>query len=103
MFEKQTVSGDKSSSISSASGPGWWPPTATCKASRSPARTRSFANAVAKIEGDTVVVSSDHVPSPVAVRYGWADFPVVNLWNKDGLPACPFRTDDFPAITRDKK
>jgi hypothetical protein len=29
----------------------------------------------------------------VAVRYGWADYPVVNLWNKDGLPASPFRTD----------
>jgi sialate O-acetylesterase len=42
---------------------------------------------------DTVTVSSPQVPNPVAVRYGWADFPVVNLWNKEGLPASPFRTD----------
>ena len=40
---------------------------------------------------------------PVAVRYGWADFPVVNLWNKEGLPASPFRTDDFPMIKAPKK
>ena len=35
-------------------------------------------------------------PKPVAVRFGWANYPVVNLWNNDGLPASPFRTDDFP-------
>lgn len=40
---------------------------------------------------------------PVAVRYGWADYPVVNLWNKDGLPAAPFRTDGFPMMTAPKK
>lgn len=50
-----------------------------------------WANAV--IEGATVVVSSPEVARPTAVRYGWANFPVVNLWNKDGLPADPFRTD----------
>ena len=49
-----------------------------------------------------MVVSSDKVPNPVAVRYGWANFPIGNLWNKDGLPASPFRTDEFPAITKDK-
>lgn len=59
-----------------------------------------WANAV--IEGGTVVVSSPKVPKPVAVRYGWADYPVVNLWNKDGLPASPFRTDSFPMITAPK-
>jgi sialate O-acetylesterase len=52
--------------------------------------------AMAEIEGkDKVVVSSPAVPKPVAVRYGWADYPVVNLWNKAGLPAIPFRTDNF--------
>lgn len=50
-----------------------------------------------------VIVSSPQVPNPVAVRYGWSDFPFVNLWNKDGLPASPFRTDDFPMITAPKK
>ncbi len=60
---------------------------------------RKFVNAEAEIEGDTVVVHSDKVARPVAVRFGWANYPVVNLWNKDGLPASPFRTDDFPMIT----
>jgi sialate O-acetylesterase len=57
---------------------------------------RKFVWANAEIVGKTVVVSSPEVPQPIAVRYGWADCPVVNLWNKDGLPATPFRTDDFP-------
>jgi sialate O-acetylesterase len=48
---------------------------------------------------NTIAVSSPEVAQPVAVRFGWADFPVVNLWNKDGLPATPFRTDDFPLTT----
>ncbi len=49
----------------------------------------------ARIDGDTVVVSSDKVAQPVAVRYAWADNPECNLYNKDGLPASPFRTDDW--------
>jgi sialate O-acetylesterase len=64
---------------------------------------QKFVWASAEIVGNTVVVSSPHVTKPVAVRYGWADCPVVNLWNKDGLPASPFRTDDFPMITAPKK
>jgi sialate O-acetylesterase len=46
---------------------------------------------------------SDKVAKPVAVRYGWANNPTVNLYNKAGLPASPFRTDDFPTITMEKK
>jgi sialate O-acetylesterase len=49
----------------------------------------------AKIEGDTVIVSSDRVPQPIAVRYAWSDNPTCNLYNQAGLPASPFRTDDF--------
>lgn len=60
---------------------------------------RRFVNATARIEGAAVVVRSDEVPRPVAVRYGWANYPLGNLWNADGLPATPFRTDDFPAST----
>lgn len=56
----------------------------------------NFVPAEARIEGDTVVVTAQSVPKPVAVRYGWANYPVVNLWNKDGLPASPFRTDAPP-------
>ncbi|HSI86316.1 MAG: sialate O-acetylesterase [Candidatus Methylacidiphilales bacterium] len=56
---------------------------------------KQFQWAEAKIEGDTIVVSSDKVPKPVAVRYGWDDDPEVNLYNKEGLPASPFRTDNW--------
>ena len=55
-----------------------------------------FYFADAKIDGDTVVVSSSQVPEPVAVRYGWADMPKVNLFNAADLPASTFRTDDWP-------
>lgn len=64
---------------------------------------KKFVWAKAEIDGDKVAVSSPDVSDPVAVRYGWADFPVVNLWNKAGLPATPFRTDDFPMTTAAKK
>ena len=66
-------------------------------------RDRRFVNAEAKIDGDTVIVWSAKVPHPVAVRFGWADYPVVNLWNGAGLPASPFKTDDFPWTTRMNK
>jgi sialate O-acetylesterase len=61
-----------------------------------------FHPAKAEIKGDKVVVRSDKVVHPVAVRYGWSNNPTVNLWNKDGLPATPFRTDDFAMVTRPK-
>lgn len=52
--------------------------------------------ATAKIDGDEVVVSSPEVPNPVAVRYAYSMNPTgANLYNKDGLPASPFRTDDW--------
>jgi len=53
----------------------------------------------AVIEGDTVVVTSPDVPQPVAVRYAWANFPVCNLFNAEGFPAVPFRTDRFERET----
>jgi sialate O-acetylesterase len=64
---------------------------------------KQFHRAKATIEGDTVVVTADEVASPKAVRLGWANFPVMNLWNKDGLPAHPFRTDDWPVLKQDAK
>ena len=54
-----------------------------------------FHVANARIDGKTVVVWSDKVPQPVAVRYAWANNPVCNLYNAAGLPASPFRTDDW--------
>ena len=52
--------------------------------------------AQAKIENNTVLVSAPGISAPVAVRYAWADNPTCNLYGKSGLPAAPFRTDDFP-------
>jgi sialate O-acetylesterase len=64
-----------------------------------------FHPAKAIIQGDEVIVSSEQVPNPAAVRYGWANYPkpTINLFNKEGLPASPFRTDDFPLTTAPKK
>jgi sialate O-acetylesterase len=62
---------------------------------------RVFRWADARIEDDAVIVWGDEVPDPVAVRYGWADNPDCNLINAAGLPASPFRSDDWPGVTRD--
>jgi sialate O-acetylesterase len=60
---------------------------------------RVFRAAFATIEGDVVLVRSPQVPRPVAVRYGWENAPAASLRNRAGLPAAPFRTDDWPGIT----
>ena len=58
---------------------------------------RKFVWADATIDGETLVVSNPDVASPEAVRYGWADNPIsCGLFNSAGLPASPFRTDDWP-------
>lgn len=60
-------------------------------------KDRIFHWAEAAIEGETVVVCSEDVPEPMAVRYAWADNPEgCNLYNKEGLPASPFRSDSWP-------
>jgi sialate O-acetylesterase len=64
---------------------------------------RKFVWADAVIDGKIVVVSSPQVPKPLAVRYGWDINPICNLYNQAGLPAVPFRTDDWPMLTRDRK
>src|SRR4030095_13995661 len=56
---------------------------------------RVFRAGDAEIQGDHVILSSKEVPKPVAVRYAWADNPECNLINEAGLPASPFRTDDW--------
>jgi sialate O-acetylesterase len=61
---------------------------------------RKFVWAEAKLAGDSVLVWSRDVPRPVAVRYGWAQNPECTLYNRVGLPAGPFRTDDWPGITQ---
>ncbi len=61
---------------------------------------RQWKWAEAKITGkDTIDVWSSEVEAPVAVRYGWAENPVVNVYSTNGLPLTPFRTDAFPMVT----
>jgi sialate O-acetylesterase len=64
-------------------------------------KDKKFFWAKAYIERDKVVVYSDNVGEPVAVRFAWANNPDVNLYNKEGLPAAPFQTDDWKWSTRD--
>lgn len=67
-------------------------------------RDRKFRYAPARIEGDKVIVSHPDVPEPVAVRYGWANSPIDDdLFNSEGLPAAPFRTDDWEGKTEKGK
>ena len=64
-------------------------------------RNHEFHWAKAEIDGDKIIVSApEAVPYPVAVRYAWANNPVCNLYNGAGLPASPFRTDDWRGITQ---
>ena len=65
---------------------------------------RQFHWARARILGDQVEVYSPEVKKITAVRYAWADNPEdANLYNKEGLPAVPFRTDEWPGLTVGKK
>jgi len=64
---------------------------------------QNFVWAEAEIDRDMVVVWNKQISQPVAVRYAWANNPECNLYNKAGLPASPFRTDNWPGVTVDKK
>jgi sialate O-acetylesterase len=58
---------------------------------------RKFFPATAMLSGQSVTLESPHVPGPVAMRYAWENNPEnLNLYNKENLPALPFRTDDWP-------
>ncbi len=66
-------------------------------------KDKKFYWAEAEISGDEVIVWNSNVSDPVAVRYAWAANPVCNLYNGAGLPASPFRTDDWDGVTKGKK
>lgn len=57
----------------------------------------------ARIEGDAIIVSSPKVPEPKAARYAWQSNPLATLFNGAGLPAAPFRTDNWPGVTEKAK
>ncbi|GAA3998223.1 sialate O-acetylesterase [Hymenobacter fastidiosus] len=60
---------------------------------------RKFVWAQGRLEGQELVLYSDQVATPVAVRYAWGNSPFPNLYNTEDLPASPFRTDDWPGLT----
>ena len=64
---------------------------------------RKFFWADATINGQTILLHSDQVAAPIAVRYGWSANPNCNLYNQAGLPASPFRTDDWPCLTANNR
>jgi sialate O-acetylesterase len=59
---------------------------------------QKFVPARAKIDGSMVIVSSREIKSPVAVRFGWPNASVPNLFSKEGLPVSCFRTDNWPVL-----
>jgi sialate O-acetylesterase len=84
---------------SPAKFPGWQPtPTDHLVGFVIAGADKKYVLAQAKIDGSTVVVSSPDVPNPIAVRYNWANFGQANLYNKEGLPAMPFRTDNWDTV-----
>jgi sialate O-acetylesterase len=66
-------------------------------------KDRVFHWASARVEDATIVLECPDVPRPVAARYAWANNPVCNLVNGTGLPAAPFRTDDWPGLTHGRR
>ena len=64
---------------------------------------KNFVPAKAAIDGKTIIVSSEDVKKPVAVRYGWSNTAEPNLANKEGLPASSFRTDNWPGKTHNER
>jgi sialate O-acetylesterase len=63
-------------------------------------KDRKFVEAKARIERNTIIVWSGRLAKPVAVRFGWTNTAEPNLFNKEGLPASTFRTDDWPGVTQ---
>ncbi len=108
LYDSMTIEGNKIRLIFKESGSGlqmgvppWLPDGSTPPA---PTELKGFAIAgadkkfvwaKATIDGATVVVTADEVTSPVSVRYDWGNNPAGNLYNKENLPASPFRTDNW--------
>jgi sialate O-acetylesterase len=93
VFQSMTVQGDRAVLSFTHIGGGLVAAGGDLKGFTIAGEDGTFVNASAKIDGNRVFVSSPSVTKPVAVRYGWANTPDVNLFNREGLPAAPFRTD----------
>ena len=93
VFEKMKVEGAKATLSFTHVGQGLTAPGGSLKGFTLAGADGKFLPADAVIEGSTVIVTSGQISQPVAVRYGWAMMPDGNLFNREGLPAVPFRTD----------
>lgn len=102
VYRSMEIKGDKIILSFSSTGSGLWGKDkyGYLKGFSIAGADKKFKWAKATIDGDKVTVYSEEVVNPVAVRYAWADNPDdANLYNKEGLPASPFRTDDWPGKT----
>jgi sialate O-acetylesterase len=93
VFDSMKVKGGTATLRFTHLGGGLWAKRGPLKGFTMAGADQVFHAAQAEIRGQTVVVTSQAVPRPVAVRYGWAPVPEGNLFNQAGLPASPFRTD----------
>ncbi len=93
LFDSVTMDGGKASVSFTHTGSGLMAKDGDLKGFTIAGADGNFVPAKAEISGDKVVVSVDGVAEPKAVRYGWANTPDVNLFNKEGIPASPFRSD----------
>ncbi len=95
IYDKMEISGNNIKLYFKHSGSGLVAKDADLKGFAIAGADKKFVWGTAKIEGNTVTVSSPDIAAPVAVRYGWGNNPVTSLYNKENLPASPFRTDSF--------
>lgn len=105
MFKSMNIDGNKAM-ITFSHGDGLWIKDnyGYLKGFEVAGADQKFHYAKADIKDGRVIVYSDSVPAPVAVRYGWADdMPEANLYNSAGLPAVPFRTDKWKGVTDNEK
>lgn len=93
IFEKMTIEGESIRVHFKHVGTGLKAATDSLTGFAIAGADKKFFWAQTRIDNNTVVVSHPEIKSPVAVRYGWAKNPPVNLYNEEGLPASPFRTD----------
>ncbi|WP_164103237.1 sialate O-acetylesterase [Candidatus Laterigemmans baculatus] len=104
-FKSMEIEGSKAILSFDHVGPGWRPfDVPQPRGFAIAGEDRKFVWADAKILPDgRIEVSSSEVSEPVAVRYGWADNPVVNMYSQTDLPLTPFRTDDWDGVTKGKQ
>jgi sialate O-acetylesterase len=93
IFKSMTVEGGRAVISFSHTGAGLMAHGGVLKGFTLAGADGNFLPAQAVIEGSTIVLTSDQIPNPVAARYAWAMVPEVNLFNHEGLPAAPFRSD----------